>query len=340
MEEVLPAGNALGEGQENLYVVLLKAHRLTADFGSKLRLEVLLQLRHHGFYLLVGEGLVGILKDEADGIRLAALGDTLADIDIEERDALQQLLLGGASHSLYLVEGDAGVEHKCQVATHLGEFGYLAIGHILRRQRFKQQIPVDVAIEDLLLAVHLLEVGGSDATHDGQLFLAVAELEYQTLREEMLGGRDNLKALHWYAETMQDVDEMSLGIEEVDGLLGRTPTFALDGTGHEKGKVLCLGVSLCYRSSLVVLLQSVAFGSDLIGASELVNLLVEDFVVHIIGDALKAAPQQRATHDVKLLRQRIEDADIIFAVEIGVILIIVALGQRVVKKRAAPIMIG
>ena len=55
---------------------------LSSDSGAQLAFEGLLYLAHGGLNLLVGEGLLLVLQDEADGIRLEAFGDTFAFVDV------------------------------------------------------------------------------------------------------------------------------------------------------------------------------------------------------------------------------------------------------------------
>ena len=68
---------------------------LSADLRGQLGLEGLLDFGHGGLNLFVVEGLVLVLQDEADGVGLEAFGDALALIDVEEADALEQLLDAG-----------------------------------------------------------------------------------------------------------------------------------------------------------------------------------------------------------------------------------------------------
>ena len=71
-----------------------------------------------------------------------------------------------------------------------------------------------------------------------------------------------------------------------------------------------------------------------IAAAELVEFLVEDAEVDIAGDALEAAVEQRLAHHVEFLGEGVDDGDAAVGREVGVVVVVFALGQRVVHNLA------
>ena len=67
-----------------------------------------------------------------------------------------------------------------------------------------------------------------------------------------------------------------------------------------------------------------------IGAAELIQLLIENLVVEVSYHTLHTAVEESLTHDVQLLAERVEDDDVVLRVEVGIALVVVALGERVV----------
>ena len=74
--------------------------KLGAKFGGQLSDE----FSHNCLNLLVAHGLLSILEDEVDGIRLLAGRQFVALIDVEQLDFLQELLLGLTGYLLNLLE--------------------------------------------------------------------------------------------------------------------------------------------------------------------------------------------------------------------------------------------
>ena len=104
---------------------------LPSYLRTQLGLEGLLDLGHGGLNLFVVEGLVLVLQDEADGVGFMSIGNALALIDVEEADALEQLLLALHGGLLDLGEGDVLAQDEGEVAPHLGELGHLLVEHLL-----------------------------------------------------------------------------------------------------------------------------------------------------------------------------------------------------------------
>lgn len=159
---------------------------LSADLRAQLGLEGLLNLGHGSLNLFVVEGLVLVLQDEADGVGLEAFGDAFALVDVEEIDALEQLLLALLGSLLDLGEGDIFLQNEGQVAAHLGELGHLLVEHLLGGVLLEEERPVEVGIEDGLLDVHLLQRLAADAAHGAQQLLAVALDDVEAFDEELV----------------------------------------------------------------------------------------------------------------------------------------------------------
>jgi hypothetical protein len=167
---------------------------LGAYVGPELGFEVLLQFGHDGLNLFVGERLFFVLKDEADGIGFHALGDAFDLIDIEEADALEEFFLGGVGHTLDVGKLYFLVDDECQVAAYLGELGYLGIQYLLGGVAFEDEFPVDVGIEDFLLAIHPFEGFFGEAAEGAEEFVAVAEDKVEAFGIVMFLGGDEVEA--------------------------------------------------------------------------------------------------------------------------------------------------
>ena len=213
---------------------------LATNLRAQSGLEGLLDFGHGGLNLLVVEGLVLVLQDEADGVGLEALGDAFALIDVEEADALEQLLLALQGCLLDLGEGDVLAQDEGQVAAHLGELGHLLVEHFLGGVLLEEQRPVEVGIEDGLLDVHLLQRLAADAADGAQQLLAVALDDVEAFGEELVLRRHHLHATHVDAHAVQDVHDVGLEVEEV-GLGGlHLPALGRHVAGHEDANVLGL----------------------------------------------------------------------------------------------------
>ena len=144
----------------------------------------------------------------------------------------------------------------------------------------------------------------------------------------MLGCRHFLQASHRHTQTVKDVYKMRFGVEEVDGLALCTPALAVDSAGHKESQVLSLGVALRDGQFLAVLCFLLCVLD--ITASKLIDFLIENLVVHIVNDALQSAVEQCLAHNVEFLGERIEDSYATLGREVGIAVIVAALGQRVV----------
>ena len=93
--------------------------------------------------------------------------------------------------------------------------------------------------------------------------------------------------------------------------------------------MLGLGKTLGHRQLLIGGLVGLH-----IAAAILIEFLVEDAEVDIAGDALETTVEQRLAHDVEFLGEGVDDGDAAVGGEVGVVLIVFALGQRVVHNLA------
>ena len=173
------------------------------------------------------QGLVLVLQDEADGIGFHALGDAFAFVHVEEADAFEEFLLGGVGYLFNLGKGDVVVENESEVAAHLRVFRHFGVLYFFGGIVLENQGPVDVGIEDLLLAVHAAEGVAADAAKGAEGFVAVAVLKTYAFGEIFLGCRNGLEAGHVDTHTVQDVKDMSLEIVEVGSDGGDFPVFGL-----------------------------------------------------------------------------------------------------------------
>ncbi len=90
------------------------------DLRPALLLELPGEVGHDPLDRLVVERAALVLQHEAQGVGFLAFGELVA-LDVEQRDALEQLALRSEGHLAQRGEGDRAVDEQCEVAFYLGE---------------------------------------------------------------------------------------------------------------------------------------------------------------------------------------------------------------------------
>ena len=139
---------------------------------DKARIESFEELGHRGFDGGVGEGLLFVLEDEADGILLLVGQDLRATVHVEETD-LPQDAAGRLEGSLAeLGKRDALIEQQRKVTTDLRELGQLLVLDLVTPDQLEEYRPADLGHEHRLLDIELLQQGFRHSTGHGKRLIA------------------------------------------------------------------------------------------------------------------------------------------------------------------------
>jgi dGTPase len=103
--------------------------------GAALALELRREVLHGPFDGLFVQRAGLVFEDKAQGIGFFAFGQLVALVDVEQRNALEQLALRSERHVAQRREGHLLVHEQRQVALHLGELRQL-LGHDLGHTPF------------------------------------------------------------------------------------------------------------------------------------------------------------------------------------------------------------
>ena len=81
------------------------------------------ELVHNPLHVSVGQGLLQILKHETESVLFLAGRDLISPVDIEQRDALEELLGGLEGTAIKVSEAHALVKQKGEIPAYLRELG-------------------------------------------------------------------------------------------------------------------------------------------------------------------------------------------------------------------------
>ena len=155
--------------------------------GPDLRAAFLLELpgevRHHTLDgpLVQRAGLV--LQNEAQSVGFLALGKLVALVDIEQRDAFQQLALGGEGCVAQRGEGHGLVHQQRQIASDLGEFRQFPGGDLQLLRGFRKGLEIHLQIVHILLDIGTAADCGGHGADLQQLF--AIERQREALAEKI-----------------------------------------------------------------------------------------------------------------------------------------------------------
>ena len=288
-----------------------------------LRFEGLEELGHRGLDGGVGEGLLFVLEDEADGILLLVGLDLRATVYVEEadlpQDAADRLERGLAK----LGERDTLVEQQRQVAAHLREAGQFLVFDLVALHQFEEHRPVNLGHEHRLLDVKLLEQRLRHRAGHGQAF--VAQFVGQALGEEIGGRGLNVKVVEIHLEALQQQLQITLQRKIVAGTQLVAPGLGAR-TGDHQAKPLLLAVAL--QIGLRVL--GTLFRLVAVAIADLEETQVAVLVVDVARHHLQRIENQRLPHHIQVVAERIDDGHRLLC-RIGLELVVVLpFRQRIV----------
>lgn len=174
-----------------------QARSLRAAFLLELPGEV----RHHTLDgpLVQRAGLV--LQNEAQSVGFLALGKLVALVDIEQRDAFQQLALGGEGCVAQRGEGHGLVHQQRQIASDLGEFRQFPGGDLQLLRGFRKGLEIHLQIVHILLDIGTAADCGGHGADLQQLF--AIERQREALAEKIAFERLGLQRVDVDAEAAE-----------------------------------------------------------------------------------------------------------------------------------------
>ena len=123
---------------------------------SQLLLKLCAEVFHHFVYLLVSEGLVGVLERERNRVTLFALAEFVVDIDVENVDLFKVLFLSLLGDALDVLKLHLLVEQQGEITLHFRVLGNLFVLDFLGHKT-QNIVPIELREINFLVDVELFE---------------------------------------------------------------------------------------------------------------------------------------------------------------------------------------
>ena len=132
---------------------------------SEFVLECREKLAHHSLHIIVCQGLLKILKNEAQCILLLAFSDLVTSVHVEEANLLEKLLANAECALAEIGIAYRLIKKDREVSSHFRELRKLRVPDLVSLDESEKCRPVDFGCEHRLLDAELLQSRRSDRTH-------------------------------------------------------------------------------------------------------------------------------------------------------------------------------
>jgi len=186
-----------------------------SQYCSEFVLECREKLAHDSLHIIVCQGLVKVLKHEAECILLLAFCNLVTSVDIKETDLLEKLLANAECALAEVRIAYRLVKEDRKVTPYLWELWKFLVLDLVSLHELEQCRPADFSCKYRLLDAELLQSCRSDCSHHSERLVRTRKVVCKSLREQVCRSSLCLKRIDITAETLEQKLEISLELEIV-----------------------------------------------------------------------------------------------------------------------------